>query len=189
MKSIHRLIMNSAVYQQTSDSREDALTADPENTRYWRINRRRMDWETMRDSLLFVSGDLDLKMGGPSEPLFAATGSKRRSVYGFVDRQALPSILRTFDFATPEQSAPQRHQTSVPQQALFLMNSGFMRDRAVSMARLIELDVRGDSKEALRKETAEQLADRACWLAYGRPPQPTNGNQWLSFCCETRLSH
>jgi len=85
----------------------------------------------MRDSLLAVSGELDCKAGGRPVDMFA---SPRRSVYGRVDRQFVPGVFRVFDFANPDLHIPQRATTTVPQQALFFMNSTFLADRAKALA-------------------------------------------------------
>jgi len=122
VKKLHKLIMLSATYQQGSDADPATLKADPDNMLISHFNRQRLDWEATRDSLLFVSGGLELKMGGRAEDILE-TG--RRSIYGFIDRQNLPGVFRAFDFATPDATSPQRFTTTVPQQALFLMNSPF----------------------------------------------------------------
>ncbi len=127
LKKLHRTILLSATWQQASDERVDAAKIDPENRLHWRQNRRRLDFEAMRDSLLACSNQLDTKMGGRGEEL---AETRRRTVYGFIDRQNLPGVFRTFDFASPDSSSPQRHSTTVPQQALFMMNSPFVIDRA-----------------------------------------------------------
>ena len=127
LKKLHRTIMLTATYQQTSDERPDAMKADPDNRLVWRMNRRRLDFEAMRDSLLASSGQLDTAMGGRGQEL---ADSRRRTVYGLIDRQNLPGVFRTFDFASPDASTPQRFNTTVPQQALFMMNSPFVIDRA-----------------------------------------------------------
>ena len=85
--------------------------------------RRRLSVESMRDTMLAISGELNLRVGGPPKELFGEGASTRRSIYGKIDRQFLPSVLRVFDFANPELHAPRRYKTNVPQQALFLMNS------------------------------------------------------------------
>ncbi len=135
IKALHRQIMLSSAYQQASrdePGREREL--DPENRLLWKMNRRRLDWEALRDSLLAVSGKLDLTMGGPAVNQTTPPFSTRRAVYGFIDRQNLPSVLRAFDFAPPDASSPQRHLTTVPQQALYLMNSPFMQEQARNLA-------------------------------------------------------
>ena len=141
LKTLHRKIMSSATYQQQSFGMEtdpqvvsSAREVDPENLLLGSMHRRRLDWESMRDALLSVSGQLDRAMGGPSVELFASPYSARRSVYGLIDRQSLSSELRTFDFAPPDASSPQRHQTIVSQQALFLMNSPFMKQQVQHLA-------------------------------------------------------
>jgi hypothetical protein len=122
IKKLHKLIMLSATYQQGSDPDPATRKADPDNTLLSHFNRQRLDWEATRDSLLFVSGRLDEKLGGRAQDILE---SSRRSVYGFIDRQNLPGVFRAFDFATPDTTSPQRFTTTVPQQALFLMNSPF----------------------------------------------------------------
>ena len=130
VKKLHRLIMLSSAYQQTSDDRPDAEKLDPENRLVWRMNRRRLDFEALRDSLLAAAGQLDSTMGGHSVELSTPPFAKRRAVYGFIDRQNLPGVFRTFDFATPDTTSAQRHVTTVPQQALFMMNSPFVVEQA-----------------------------------------------------------
>src|SRR3954452_4940725 len=98
------------------------------------MTRERLDFESMRDSLLAVSGQLYSKLGGTSEELFKAPYSKRRSVYGFIDRQFLPGAFRVFDFANPDMHSPQRSETTVPQQALFFMNAPFVVEQGRSLA-------------------------------------------------------
>src|SRR5207302_5661753 len=97
-------------------------------------NRQRLDFEALRDSLLWASGRLDAKVGGAPVEITTAPFSARRSTYGFIDRQNLPGLFRTFDFASPDTSTPQRHVTTVPQQALFLMNSPFVVQQAKALA-------------------------------------------------------
>jgi hypothetical protein len=97
------------------------------------MNRRRLDFEAMRDSLLAVAGQLDATMGGRPVELTTAPYAKRRAVYGLIDRQNLPGLFHTFDFATPDQTSPQRHVTTVPQQALFMMNNPFVIQQAQAL--------------------------------------------------------
>ena len=129
-KKLHRLIVMSATYQQSSDSTPKSLAADPENHLLQHMNRRRLDFESLRDTLLAVSGQLDLKIGGLPVDLTTEPFPTRRTVYGLIDRQNLPGVFRTFDFANPDTSNQGRFQTSVPQQALFLMNSPFVIEQA-----------------------------------------------------------
>ena len=123
MKAVHREIMLSATYRQSSNYRADASGIDSENGLYWRMNRQRLEYEIQRDAMLAVLDELDLKMGGLSEDLTNSTTIRRRAVYTFIDRQDLPNLLRVFDFPNPDQHNAERSNTTVPQQALFLMNS------------------------------------------------------------------
>ncbi|HAV65458.1 MAG TPA: cytochrome C, partial [Verrucomicrobiales bacterium] len=93
---------------------------DPGNRYYWRQNRKRLDFEGMRDSLLAIAGNLDSTMGGQAVSIEGADYAPRRSLYGFIDRQNLPGMFRTFDLASPDTTSPGRFTTTVPQQALFL---------------------------------------------------------------------
>jgi mono/diheme cytochrome c family protein len=134
LKKLHRIILNSATFQQTSEvaptlaQRYSRL--DPENTLLWRANRRRLEFEAMRDSLLAVSGKLDTTVGGAAVDITKEPFPARRTLYGFIDRQNLPGLFRTFDFASPDTHTPQRFTTTVPQQALFMMNSPFVVEQA-----------------------------------------------------------
>jgi hypothetical protein len=133
-KKLHRTIVLSRTYRQSSRDNAAARQLDPENRLLWRMNRRRLDFESMRDSLLAASAKLDLKMGGRSVELSTEPYTGRRTVYGYVDRLNLSNLHRVFDFALPDMHAPQRFQTSVPQQALFLMNGGFVLEQAQALA-------------------------------------------------------
>ncbi|HEY3902083.1 MAG TPA: DUF1553 domain-containing protein [Chthoniobacter sp.] len=130
VKKLQRAIMLSSAYQQVSDLRPDAAQIDPENRLVWHMNRRRLDFEAMRDSLLAVAGQLDTTIGGRPVELTKAPYAKRRAVYGLIDRQNLPGLFHTFDFATPDSMSAQRHVTTVPQQALFMMNNPFVLEQA-----------------------------------------------------------
>jgi mono/diheme cytochrome c family protein len=139
VKRLIRFIMLSNTYQQASVNRPEVYNADPENRLVWRMNPRRLDLEAMRDSLLFVADRLDLTMGGRSVEITTAPYSTRRSVYGYIDRQNLQGLFRTFDFANPDTSSPQRYQTTTPQQALYMMNSPFVIEQAQHLARRQEM--------------------------------------------------
>ncbi len=123
IKSLHRLIMNSRVYQESSHAIPEYVEKDPHNKTLWRANIRRLDFEAVRDTLLAFSGNLDRQLGGKPINLTQEPYSFRRSVYGYVDRGNLPELMAHFDFAKPEMSNSKRTNTLVPQQALFLMNS------------------------------------------------------------------
>ncbi|MDV7401568.1 DUF1553 domain-containing protein, partial [Arthrospira platensis SPKY1] len=96
----------------------------------WRFNRYRLDFESLRDAILFASGAIDLALGGRPVDITRAPFPARRTIYGRVDRQFLPPVFRMFDFPSPDMHSPQRLDTTVPQQALFLMNNPFVQAQA-----------------------------------------------------------
>jgi hypothetical protein len=147
LKKLHRQIVLSAVYQQVSLLRRDQEEKDPENKLLWRKNPSRLEFEPMRDSWLAVAGNLDLKIGGRGFDIQTAAERGRRSVYAFIDRQDLPQLFRTFDFASPDVSTAQRPQTTIPQQALFSLNSSFLLAQARA---LIRSDAGKDPTERIR---------------------------------------
>jgi hypothetical protein len=128
VKNLHRMIMRSAAYRQSSTVAPSPV--DPENRLLARQNAKRLDFEAMRDSLLAASGAINFEMGGPSKPITTEPYMTRRTIYGQIERQNLPGVFRTFDFATPDAHSPQRFETTVPQQALFLMNAPFAVQQA-----------------------------------------------------------
>jgi hypothetical protein len=140
IKALHRRIMLSSTYQQSGAPRPDAAMRDPENRLVWRFNPQRLDFESMRDSILAVSGALDPAIGGRPVMIAEAPFSPRRTIYGFIDRQNLDGLYRTFDFAVPDATSPRRFVTTVPQQALFLMNSPFLHEQARRLAASIRQD-------------------------------------------------
>jgi hypothetical protein len=139
LKKLHKLIVLSRTYQLSSAANPRAADVDPDNRLLARANRRRLDFEAMRDALLAAGGNLDLKIGGKPEDILTQPFATRRTLYGFIDRQNLPGLFRTFDFASPDASSPQRYQTTVPQQALFLLNSPFVALQARATARRAEV--------------------------------------------------
>jgi hypothetical protein len=137
LKWLHREIMLSATYRQTSHPRADGMAADPTNNLLWRMNPRRLDVEAYRDNLLEVSGTLDEKRTPLSQDL-DAVDNHQRTVYGRVSRGRLNTVLALYDFPDPMMSAPQRTLTTSPLQQLFTMNSGFMKDRATDLVKRVE---------------------------------------------------
>src|SRR5262249_30123898 len=135
IKNLHREIMLSSVYQLSTQNDEASYAKDSGNRLYWRFNRRRLDAEELRDSVLSAAGNLDDAVGGPSEDLTPA--NKRRTVYGKVSRYKLDTYLQTFDFPSPNISAEKRFTTTVPLQRLFLMNSDFMQIEAEELAKRV----------------------------------------------------
>ena len=130
LKKLHRLIMLSKVYQESSFTVPAHEVIDPENRLLWRANVRRLDFEAMRDSLLVMAGKLDETVGGQPVNLTEEPYSNRRSIYGYIDRGNLPELMSHFDFSNPEAPNSKRTSTIVPQQALFLMNSPMSIDVA-----------------------------------------------------------
>ena len=156
--------MLSAAYQQSSDHPSaKALTADPENRLLWHMNRRRLEFEATRDTLLSVAGTLDAHtVGGPSVDLWTEPYPHRRSLYGTIDRQNLPGVFRTFDLASPDATSPQRFVTIVPQQALFFLNSPFVAQQARALAARPDLQAQDDTRRI-----------RALYqVLFGRLPDP-----------------
>jgi hypothetical protein len=169
LKKLHRRIVLSSVYQQASFDREDARKVDPENRLYWRANRRRLDLESMRDSLLFIAGRLDRTQLGRPVDIVNDPKNARRTVYGMIDRQSLPGLFRAFDFAVPDLSVERRPMTTVPQQALFGLNSPFMSEQARALAgRTEKLDGEARVRELYR-------------LVYARNPAPNEVQIGLRF--------
>ena len=140
LKALHRMILNSAAYRQSSQDNPAARKVDSDNQLYWRMNRQRLDIEALRDSLLAASGQLDLSAGGPPYSLTIVPAVPRRTVFGYIERGRIPGFLSNFDFASPDTHAPLRYATTVPQQALFLLNSGFVTDQARALAELVKGD-------------------------------------------------
>jgi len=161
IKSMHRKIMNSATYQSSSEFDQRAFESDGDNRLLWRMQPRRMDVETWRDSLLAVTGELDMTLGGPS--IDRIVDSRRRTLYAKVSRnepKGSDEFLRLFDFPIPRASAAKRTSNVLPQQFLFMMNSPFMLQRATALSILLQ-----------RKEsTDEARVNLAYSLLHGRAP-------------------
>jgi hypothetical protein len=130
IKHLVRRIVNSHTYQQSSCFRKIANEADPTNKWLWRANRKHLSIEAIRDRILFASRQLDTRIAGHPEPLWGEDYTRRRAIYGFVNRFNLDPTLRAFDFPAPVQTQPARGESIVPFQALFTMNSPFVIDQA-----------------------------------------------------------
>jgi hypothetical protein len=156
MKHIHRLIMTSEAYQRQSfDPNAKEATADA--ALYARFTPHRLSFEEARDAWLAASGRLDFRVGGRPQALFASDNT-RRTLYALIDRENLPAVMRTFDFANPDLSIPQRNETTVPQQALFGMNHPFV----VQQAKALELSLTGiDQVEVKISRIYDRLFQRA----------------------------
>jgi hypothetical protein len=201
LKWLHRTIMASATFQQSSRFNATNYEADPENRLLWRMNRRRLEIEAWRDAMLATSGELDAKLGGPSMNL-GDNNNKRRTLYGSVSRHRLDELLRLFDFPDPNITAGQRTVTTVPLQQLFVLNSDFMINRARALASRVEQSVSGDDAEKIkyahellygRSASADEIAlaaefltsalgegDRiSCWEQYALALLSANEFMWL----------
>ncbi len=180
VKKLHRLIVLSVTYQQSSTVRSEESgvkskdhttphsSDDPENRLLGRMSRKRLTFEGLRDNLLKTAGRLDSTVGGRSVDLFKEPFTPRRAVYGFIDRQNLPGTFRSFDLALPDTHAPQRFTTTVPQQALFLMNSPF----AIEQARALAARTEGDSAKRIEEMYR---------IVYGRKPTSEEASAALAF--------
>ena len=146
IKDLHRRILLTEVYQQASMENDLARTKDPENDLFWRMPRRRLDLEAMRDAMLFVSGELQTTLGGKPFPLNQNPAVPRRSVYGFINRDIVSNLSSTFDVANPNACTVKRPDTTVPQQTLFALNSEFIQDRAAKLSELSNAENGGDSR-------------------------------------------
>jgi hypothetical protein len=162
LKALHRRIVLSAAFCQASDDRPEGRKVDPENNLLWRMNRRRLDWESTRDYMLVASGRLDPSVGGPPVKDILGNGSKRRTLYGAIDRIHLPGLYRSFDFPDPNASAAQRVETSVPPQALFYMNHPMTREAAHAML---------ERKDVKSEPVVEKRLSLCFAILFGRKPE------------------
>ena len=138
VKQLHRDIMLSTTYQLASGRHARNEQVDEANRYYWRVDRRRLDAESIRDAILHASGDVDPEVGGPSLSL-RDEENNRRTLYGEVSRFQVDEFLQTFDFPNPSLSAERRYTTNVPGQSLYFMNSPFVRRQAeLLVKRLVE---------------------------------------------------
>lgn len=159
MKHMHRLIMLSQTYKQSSQT---GHPRDPDNRLLSRFTPHRLSFEEARDAWLAAAGRLNLRVGGRPEGLFAGNNT-RRTLYALVDRENVPMVMRTFDFANPDLSIPQRNETTVPQQALFGLNHPFVVQQAKALIKWSAQPQRsGDSQPqaARRASEARQSPER-----------------------------
>jgi hypothetical protein len=168
LKPLHRMIMLSDTYQQSHEVDAGNLKIDPDNRLLWHFRPRRLEAETIRDALLAVSGTLDPKMYGPS----VLDNAPRRSVYLRVKRSELIPIMTMFDAPEPTQSIGERSVTTVPTQALAMMNSPFVRQQAERLA------------ERIRTPKDAPLAtaiERGYRTAFSRAPTKEEQGRMLAF--------
>lgn len=175
LKRLHRRIMLSATWQQSSAIRPEILQIDPENSLLWHNPRRRLEFEPYRDRMLMTSGQLDSTVGGRS--VMIHHDGVRRGLYAYVDREDVPSLLASFDVPSPDASQAIRSRTTVPQQALYLINSEFIFRQAEALAaRIFEED---SNKFVQAQSQSREDGDSTQWRivslyrrALARDPDP-----------------
>jgi hypothetical protein len=191
IKSMHRMIMLSNAYQQSSANQAAAAKVDPDDKLVWRFERQRLEGEVIRDSMLFAGNGLNPKMGGPGvfaplPPGVSMPGStylnwktekdpaesSRRSVYIFVKRNLRYPMFETFDFPDTHESCPRRYATVTPTQPLALMND----EMVMEWSRVLASRVLNDSGLS-----AEQQIERAYRLLLSRAPKPEESQSILDF--------
>jgi hypothetical protein len=171
LKWLHREIVLSSAYQQSSHIESAKTAIDPANKLLWRMNRKRLDVETWRDSILFVAGRLDATVGGTSiNP--ASPDESRRTIYSEISRLELNKLLALFDFPDPNTHNPGRVQTTTPLQKLFVLNSPFMVRQAEALRERLERDAGDDARARIA---------RAYELLYGRLPDEEELELGLAF--------
>ena len=197
LKALHRLIVPSAVYRQASRDDRAAAAIDADNRLLWRMNRQRLDAESIRDSVLAVGGTLDLTMGGPGfdlfrfkddhSPIYDHTApdkvdhpqSRRRTVYRFIVRSVPNPFLDCLDCADPNINTPVRTSTITALQALALLNNLFMVKQAERFARRLE---------AASDDPRRQI-EAAYVLALGRPPRPEERDALAAYAARHGLAN
>ena len=137
-------ILSYVTTERDGYGRDGYGQADVENRWLGRMNRRRLEFEALRDTMLAISGRLEQPIGGRPVNVASDPKNRRRTVYGLVDRQSLPDVYRSFDFASPDQSVERRPRTVVPQQALFALNSEFVTEQARALAARVAAEAPGD---------------------------------------------
>ena len=197
IKRLHRLIVTSAVYRQSSRTHPGNAAIDSNNRYLWRMNRRRLEAEEIRDSVLSVSNRLNLQMKGPGFYLFKLEKtahsphyeyhkydpndprSHRRSVYRFVVRSQPDPFMTTLDCADSSQSTPQRMETLTSLQALALMNNRFTLSMAQHFARRLQRE----------KPDLDAQVMRAMTLITGRTPEPSEHQQLTDYAQQFGLEN
>jgi hypothetical protein len=189
LKELHRLLVTSATYRQSSTVSADATDRDPDNALFSRMFRRRIESEAVRDALLAVSGRLDTRLGGPSvfpdlPPGVQTRGGwtrsesvadrNRRSVYVFVRRNLKYPLFDAFDAPDTNLTCPERNISVNAPQALTLLNSDLIVSYARSLAERVEREAGGSSE-------SETLIEHVYRLALGRRPDATETARALAF--------
>jgi len=177
VKKMLKSIMLSKAYQRSSVDNKANAEIDGDNNFLWRQNMKRLDAESMRDSILTVAGKLNASLGGfPSGQKFDSSSFNRRMLYAKVSRTAPDSMRATFDFPSAANSAPKRNLTTVPQQKLFYLNSPFIMNMAKSLSKRIE---------SHHKDPTVQL-NFAFKLLYGRSPNTSEQKKLLPLIKDSK---
>ncbi|MAT15388.1 MAG: hypothetical protein CMJ46_08975 [Planctomyces sp.] len=197
IKSLHRLMLTSAAYRQSSAHREEMAEIDSSNQYYWRMNRQRLDAEAVRDSVLLLSGNLNPEMYGPSFQDFVIQNpehsphyeydlydptnpeSFRRSIYRFLVRSQPQPFMETLDCADPSERVPKRAETLTVLQALALLNNGFMLHMSATMADTV-------AQQASEPEAQVQLLFRK---VLQRDPTDDEQKLFMSYLAEHGLAN
>jgi hypothetical protein len=187
IKAMHRLILSSKTYQLASSHDDASAAKDPGNRWYWRYDRRRLDAEAIRDSLLAVSGSLNRSRPGPHPfppierwnwtqhaPFKDVYPTNHRSVYLMTQRFQRHPYLALFDGPDTNTTTEQRPTSTVPSQALFLMNNPFVKSQAEGFARRL-MAASGDARERVRF---------AYQLAVARNPTPAEEDAGVQYVRE-----
>lgn len=176
LKWLHREIVLSATYQQSSELRPEKAAIDEENRLLWRQNRRRLSVESYRDAMLAASGRLDRSVGGesidPQDPQ-----ETRRTIYSRVSRLDLNPMLALFDFPDPNAHSARRVKTNTSLQKLFLLNSPFMVEHAKALTKRLQQEAKND----------QQRIERAYRLLYARDPNGKELEIGLAFLTQANV--
>ena len=204
VKQLIREVVLSRTYQLSSAQDAKNFAADPDNNFLWRSNQRRLDAESLRDAVLAVGGQLDLKppggspvtaLGdidiGRSRGALVKMDSPKRSVYLPIVRDMVPPVLELFDFAEPSLVVANRDVTTVPSQALFMLNSSFIHENSAAMAKRFQ-GTSADPRERIatayltalsRTPTAAESARAENYLkTHSTEPGCTPETAWTTFC-------
>ncbi|WP_166830056.1 PSD1 and planctomycete cytochrome C domain-containing protein [Thalassoroseus pseudoceratinae] len=175
LKWLHREIVLSATYRQSSRSDRPQDELDPGNRWLSRMNRKRLEVEAWRDAMFAACGDLDLTIGGPSVALTDAKND-RRTIYTTIHRRDMSTTLLMHDFPDPTSHSPRRQTTTTPLQGLYTLNGPLLLDRAKTLATRLATDQPDDFTERIR------LAYR---LLYARDPSPEEIEIGLAFLTDS----
>ncbi|MFK7849677.1 MAG: DUF1549 and DUF1553 domain-containing protein [Akkermansiaceae bacterium] len=187
VKKLHRLLLTSQAFRLSAASHARNKKLDEVNETFWRWNRQRLSFESMRDRLLQTSGALDLgKRGGRSVELEKVESDRRRTVYAFIDRFELPGQFTNFDLPHPDHHAPKRIETTVPQQALWFLNGPLSMRQAKALVGSTEFK-KIDSNRGrfdwlyqrllLRDPDDEELRFLESWIAEAETNRKSGGNE------------